>query len=119
MRRPLPSVSTSASNRSRAGSKALATSTARAQPARVSIIAEIRRRSARGRAMRLLDRPGNRIVMRRQCANRVGVSGVAAQQIRLAAAAAEILEALGTRTARLLHPVEAAKRIERLRLVPD
>src|SRR4029077_11578505 len=44
---------------------------------------------------------------------------IAGQQVRLAAAAAEVLGALGAGDARLLYPALAAEAVEGLRLVPD
>ena len=47
--------------------------------------------------------------------DRVGCAGVAGERKGLAAAAAEILKAPWAARARLLHPIGAAKRIERRR----
>src|SRR4051812_14894403 len=57
--------------------------------------------------------------MRRKVAHRIGCAGITGEREGLAAAAAEILLAFRTASARLLHPVGTAKRLERGRIVPD
>src|SRR5947209_1445613 len=56
---------------------------------------------------------------RREMAHRISRVRIAGDGEGLAAAAAEVLIALGARAARLLHPVEAAECHEGGRVVPD
>src|SRR5690606_251048 len=71
------------------------------------------------RALRPLDRGRDEPVVRRELADGVRVRWIAGQQVRLAAAAAEVAGPLGAAAARLLHPSLAAEAIERVRVVPD
>ena len=60
----------------------------------------------------LLDHTRYQMMMRRSIADRVGVRGIASEQIGLAAAAAEILRPLRAAAAGLLHPLLAAVVVE-------
>ena len=67
----------------------------------------------------LLDRFGNEVVIRRQVAHGIGVRRIARQQVRLAAAAAEVLFLAVAARARLLHPAGAAVAVEAFAVEPD
>src|SRR5690348_15186092 len=77
------------------------------------VLGERRRQAALG----AVDGFGHQMMMRRQVADRIGVGGIARQQIGLAAAAAEVPLALRAAAAGLLHPVLAAKAVESGRVV--
>src|SRR5262245_60794591 len=62
---------------------------------------------------------GHPAVVGRQVADRVGGPGIAGEQERLAAAAAEILVAPRAAAARLAHPVDAAEGAEGRGVAPD
>src|SRR3984893_2986823 len=59
------------------------------------------------------------MMVRRQIAHRVGIVGVAGQEVRLAAATAEVLGSFRTAATGLLHPRLAAKAVEGRRVIPD
>src|SRR5262249_59965029 len=89
---------------------------------RGAVIAEHQHVLTRRHSLRALGaRHGIRyqVMVRREIADRVGIGGVPRQQVRLAAAATEVLDPLGTAPARLLHPGFASETIERIRVVPD
>ena len=59
------------------------------------------------------------MMVRRQIAHRVGIVGVTGQQVRLAAATAEVPGSFRTAATGLLHPRLAAKTVEGRRVIPD
>src|SRR6202140_4795135 len=61
----------------------------------------------------------HQMMVRRQIAHRVGIVGVTGQQVRLAAATAEVPGSFRTAATGLLHPRLAAKTVEGRRVIPD
>src|SRR5207249_9512002 len=59
------------------------------------------------------------MMVRGQIAHRVGIVGIPGQQVRLAAATAEVPGSFRTAATGLLHPRLAAKAVEGRRVVPD